>query len=380
MPSSFKPGQLVWARLEGFPPWPASVIEPNEEHLHRLGVDTVESNECIVLFFNDGDQYQKMSTSALKPYDPRKAEKYYQAARKSYRTQLRGAIKQANDEYELLRESAPSSARLSTASKKRPRSDEAANKSNPPKAKVRKRHPFWSRLVLVGPRYAPYPRSDVVKSSDTPPNKTAKPVSPLIQDIPTVVNPSRCTPQHSKNNKSIDKPASRGHSPPPLALPSRDNEIDIHVQYTPQPSNTVIPSSSHPPAHDRARASSSFEPGELVWVRSACLPTWPAVVIQSTKQHLQELKVDSLQSDERLLNFFNYSDKLQKISTTKLEPYDPQKGKEHYKAAPGPFKRQLQGATKQAYDKYCFRNEYISPSAPLRIQWHGRDYVLQRMS
>ena len=252
MPSSFAPGQLVWARLEGFPPWPASVIEPTEEHLVRLGVDALESNEYVVLFFNDGDQYQKMSTSALKPYDPRKADKYYQAARKSYKTQLRGAIKQANDEYELLKEAAPSSAPpseppsapSSAPSNKNKRSrqqDEADQVDDSPPAKKPRAELEESDdeppETLVKKRRAPKKKkkrvrqSDPAKSGDSSRKKSTKPGTRPAAPASPISKPTRRRSRISKKLESDDELASLPPSPRPTSPPLEENKPPAHPQH-----------------------------------------------------------------------------------------------------------------------------------------------------
>ena len=65
----FQPGDVIWARLDGFPWWPSYITLPEPGHLKSLKISKIPSGRHLVWFFNDNDRYCLLPESKMRPWD-----------------------------------------------------------------------------------------------------------------------------------------------------------------------------------------------------------------------------------------------------------------------------------------------------------------------
>lgn len=64
----YKVGDVLWVNLEGFPWWPATVIDPTPSELDNLKIPSVPTDRLVVRFFNDNDRYSLTSDPNIRPF------------------------------------------------------------------------------------------------------------------------------------------------------------------------------------------------------------------------------------------------------------------------------------------------------------------------
>lgn len=96
-PLRYKVGDPVWARMDGYPWWPARVVTRNDVVVdNRDEEPVVDENSHLVEFFNDNKRFAVMSRRSLRPFNEEHLQinKTYSG---SYFSALNVAIREAKD-------------------------------------------------------------------------------------------------------------------------------------------------------------------------------------------------------------------------------------------------------------------------------------------
>lgn len=64
----YPPGSVVWARVDGYPFWPARVCKPEWLKTTEIVPESVPSDRRLVQFYNDNDQFTILELNFIKPY------------------------------------------------------------------------------------------------------------------------------------------------------------------------------------------------------------------------------------------------------------------------------------------------------------------------
>lgn len=91
----FSIGTVVWAHLDGYPPWPAQIIGENDCRFPSLKVKEVPPHQVLVEFFNDNRRFSLIDKEKTRPLSDSENLQKAKAYRGKYRNQLNNAVKEA---------------------------------------------------------------------------------------------------------------------------------------------------------------------------------------------------------------------------------------------------------------------------------------------
>jgi hypothetical protein len=67
--SNYKIGDVIWAKMKGYPPWPARIAAPNETNIRNTEAEKCKSARPYhLVYFFGSNNYAWMSDETLKPY------------------------------------------------------------------------------------------------------------------------------------------------------------------------------------------------------------------------------------------------------------------------------------------------------------------------
>lgn len=333
-PGLFKHGEALWAKADGFPWWPARIINMDDidddqpmPHVGELDV--------LVQFFNADKRCASISVTNVRPFRNARYANMNIGYKGDYVTAIVGAVKEATAYIAKIDQQTS----VSPASKEVPK-QVARGVSNAPKdvsKKEQESEEVPTDVVMHEAGNELEEMADEEVTDNVPgngpkddrrevPGKAAQErlsngpgKEPNITSKPATKSAMETTKEKTKDMTTAKK---LEHESKKGSIKNTDVGTQKNTTEASMADEKDISNAQNPSVAGKQKGRRCFRVGEVVWAKFTGFPWWPARIVEREEITLDQGEAEpELDDGEALVEFFNDEERFAVVQLAKLHPF-----------------------------------------------------------